>query len=622
MKLYSFCKNLVTMKINFLPKNETKWRWMLGLSMGCWTALSAQTPLPLTDVSAFKNPTKTWSIVGGVTGSPKEAALKGQKGTGVLLGTPGKGSSQSDYLVTNTEHGDLKLSLDFMLPQGANSGVYLMGRYEVQLYDSWGVQNPKASDCGGIYERWDENRKPNGYEGHPPRMNAAKAPGLWQHLEVEFEAPKFDGSGKKIANARFVKVELNGTIVHQNLEVFGPTRAALFTDEKARGPLAFQGDHGPVALRNISMELLDKAPVTVGPVEYTFYTGKFNTIPKLDTMKAKPVRTGTAEKLSSVLADGRSDFLIVFNGTIQAPEADNYQFILQWMELGQLIIDGRTVFDGELSFDKPRTIDVPLTAGEHKFTLLHAKNKSWLPKVLGLYVQRKGSHLQELHGFGSVPDTDPVPVITVHPRDQVEQVRSFVYMPGYNEGDGHKKLRVLHLGDPSGVHYSYDLDQATVLMSWRGAFINMSDAWHERGEAQTASPLGSPVLALWGTSPLGMAGSSTPDSTAGLVYKGYKLDEVGHPTFRYQLAGGEFTDFIRPYENGRGLSRTVSLKDGSNLAYRLAKGKTITALSKGLYLIDGNYYVQTGAKAQVVANNGGQELRVSGSPSVQYELIW
>ncbi len=604
-----------------LLKPKKTLQWLLGLSLG-WTSVSAQLTLPLTDVSAFKNPSKTWSIVGNVSGSPKEASLKTQKGTGILVAVPGKQAGAADQLITQLEHGDAKVSLDFMLPQGSNSGIYLMGRYEIQLSDSWGVQNPKPSDCGGIYERWDENRKPQGYEGHAPRHNASKAPGLWQHLDIEFEAPKFDASGKKTANARFVKVVLNGTTIHENIQLSGPTRGPLLAEEKARGPLVFQGDHGAVAFRNISIETLDKAPVALGPVQYAFYTGKFNAIPKLDTLKAKPVRTGTVEKLSSTLADGRSDFLIVFNGTLKVPETDQYEFILQWMEMGQLLIDGKTIFDGKLSFDKPRTVSVPLTAGEHKFTLLHAKTMSWLPKVVGIYVQRKGAHRQELHGFGSVPDTDPVPVIAVTPKDQVEQIRSFVYQPGYNEGDGHKKLRVLHIGDPQGVHYSYDLDQATVLNSWRGDFVNMSDAWHERGEAQTGEALGAAILSLWGTAPIGAAGSTTPDSTAGLTYKGYLLDNLGHPTFRYQLSGSEFMDSILPYENGRGLSRTVSLKNGNNLEYRLAKGKSITSLQKGLYLVDGQYYVQTSAKAQVVANNGGQELRVSGSPSVSYDVIW
>jgi hypothetical protein len=70
---------------------------------------------------------------------------------------------------------------------------------------------------------------------------------------VTFRAPKFDASGTKTANAVFVKVVHNGKVIHENVEVSGPTRASGFGDEKPTGPLMLQGDHGPVAYRNIRL---------------------------------------------------------------------------------------------------------------------------------------------------------------------------------------------------------------------------------------------------------------------------------------------------------------------------------------------------------------------------------
>ena len=95
-----------------------------------------------------------------------------------------------------------------MVPKGSNSGVYFQGRYEIQVFDSYGVPAPKYSDCGGIYRRWDPKRgKGNeGFEGQPPRRNASKPPGQWQAFDVVFRAPRFDENGKKTANARFIKV--------------------------------------------------------------------------------------------------------------------------------------------------------------------------------------------------------------------------------------------------------------------------------------------------------------------------------------------------------------------------------------------------------------------------------
>ena len=88
-------------------------------------------------------------------------------------------------------------------------------------------------------------------------MNAAKPAGEWQTLDLIFKAPRFDGAGKKPANARFVKVVLNGQLVHEDLELQAPTGHAWRLPEVRRGPLMLQADHGPVAFRNIRIRPLE-----------------------------------------------------------------------------------------------------------------------------------------------------------------------------------------------------------------------------------------------------------------------------------------------------------------------------------------------------------------------------
>jgi hypothetical protein len=89
------------------------------------------------------------------------------------------------------------------------------------------------------------------YGAAPPKVNACKKPGQWQKYIIEFQASKFDTTGKKISNAKFIKIELNGQILHENLEISGPTPGGLSGKENSKGPLMFQGNHGPVAFRNI-----------------------------------------------------------------------------------------------------------------------------------------------------------------------------------------------------------------------------------------------------------------------------------------------------------------------------------------------------------------------------------
>src|SRR5438093_343659 len=88
------------------------------------------------------------------------------------------------------------------------------------------------------------------YGAAAPKTNAAKAPGEWQKMVIEFKAPRFEGE-KKTASAKFAKVTLNGQVIHENVEMKGPTPSGITGKEAATGPLMFQGDHGPVAFRNI-----------------------------------------------------------------------------------------------------------------------------------------------------------------------------------------------------------------------------------------------------------------------------------------------------------------------------------------------------------------------------------
>ena len=157
-------------------------------------------------------------------------------------------------LVTDRKFGDSELYLEFMLGKGSNSGVYLHGLYEVQIFDSFGsTERMTSSDCGGIYHRWIDNK---GEGGSAPSRNACRRPGEWQSFHIWFRGPRFDSSGKKSDNARFLRVVFNGLSVQNNVEVDGPTRAAMNHPEAPENPLMLQGDHGPVAFRNICIRPL------------------------------------------------------------------------------------------------------------------------------------------------------------------------------------------------------------------------------------------------------------------------------------------------------------------------------------------------------------------------------
>jgi hypothetical protein len=142
-------------------------------------------------------------------------------------------------IFSDAKYGDSHIELEVMVPQGSNSGIYVMGEYEIQVLDSFGKEEMGNGDMGAVYG------------ASPPPFNATTAPGTWQTYEIDFKAPRFDENGKKTANAVLLLVKLNGKILHENLVLKGHTPGGVTGKEAAVGPIMFQGNHGPVAYRNI-----------------------------------------------------------------------------------------------------------------------------------------------------------------------------------------------------------------------------------------------------------------------------------------------------------------------------------------------------------------------------------
>jgi len=254
------------MKLNYLKFRTTASVWLLSTALVSGQQLTERSGISLNELSSFKDPGQTWLVSSGVTADLNAINLLNlTKGSGILVNIPTKKNHGSD-LLSIAEHGDILLELDYLMAKGANSGIYLQGVYEVQLEDSWGVTKPLSSNNGGIYERWDDSKPEGqkGYGGYAPRQNVSRAPGLWQHLKIAFQAPRFDASGNKISNARILTVDLNGVTIHDNVELFGPTRGAN-SREKALGSLRLQGDHGAVAFKNIRVFPLPPELLNGGP---------------------------------------------------------------------------------------------------------------------------------------------------------------------------------------------------------------------------------------------------------------------------------------------------------------------------------------------------------------------
>src|ERR1041385_1144169 len=207
-------KGLVDMKTFALGRTLVAALWFgaVASSVGETVKLAGK------DLSGWRQPTGEWKTATAVSldaADPTKFVVK--PGTGLIVNGP---KFKTVDLVTEKEFGDVEVHVEFCISKHSNSGVYLMGRYELQIYDSFGVAQDKypGIECGGIYPRWINEKN---VEGHSPRVNASKSPGEWQTFDIIFRAPRFDAAERKTENAKFVKVVHNGKIIHENVEVTG-----------------------------------------------------------------------------------------------------------------------------------------------------------------------------------------------------------------------------------------------------------------------------------------------------------------------------------------------------------------------------------------------------------------
>ena len=162
---------------------------------------------------------------------------------GVMEVTKGKGN-----IVTKQSFGSHRLHLEFRLPlmpgargqKRGNSGVYVFGRYETQILDSYALAG-RDNECGGIYK------------AGPPRINMCAPPLQWQTYDIDFTAPTFDTNGVKKTNARMTVLH-NGVNIQNDIELNGSTPGGVTREEAEKGPLFLQDHSNPVQFRNIWIE--------------------------------------------------------------------------------------------------------------------------------------------------------------------------------------------------------------------------------------------------------------------------------------------------------------------------------------------------------------------------------
>ena len=153
---------------------------------------------------------------------------------------------------TKEEFGDVQLHVEWAAPkevkgegQGrGNSGVYLQGKYEIQVLDSYQNKTYPNGQAGAFYNNF------------PPLVNASRKPGEWQTYDIIFHAPKKGENGQVVPGS--FTVLHNGVLIQDHVPVKGATTAAEISGDSPKGPLVLQDHNNPVRFRNIWIRPLDR----------------------------------------------------------------------------------------------------------------------------------------------------------------------------------------------------------------------------------------------------------------------------------------------------------------------------------------------------------------------------
>lgn len=588
--------------------------------------------LSLVSLDEFQSPGENWFITGDVYSDyQQEGSMQLRNGTGVLVNIPSDEARNNIFTVL--EHGDIELKGELLVPKGSNSGIYFQGRYEFQILDSWQETNPTFFDMGGIFERGARGMADTipEYRGRAPDVNASLAPGLWQTFHILFRSPRFDEVGTKIEHARFEWVELNGIRIHENVEVTGPTRAAAFDGETKLAPIMIQGDHGPVAFRNIQYKLYNpESYVRLGELEYTVYEyDGYQTPVSFDELEV--LDRGITNSFNvSELSPGHQQYAIKFTGNIEVPVTGEYLFQTQLSQGGNLYINSELIVENNGEIPGMRLGDtIYLEEGIHQLELSYFRVRGAAASV---YYEGPQIELRPL-GAISPPDfqasREPFKIEPLSGHHEI--------IAGFADYNGDKRTHTLSVGHSEGVHYTYDLKKASILKWWRHSFADVRQMWQGRGHEQLLVPLNAAVEGSIGMPIIDRNSSdfeltNVHDIDYGITRISYNDDDL--PVFEFEFDDVEVKDKIRPSEDGDFLTRTLLFHSQTTMndrAARIAENEQIELLSNGLYRVNGNYYIRVeqndGVIPEIIEQNEMKVLiipilRSSNLSEIKYTIIW
>ncbi|MDC0088312.1 DUF1080 domain-containing protein, partial [Akkermansiaceae bacterium] len=329
-------------------------------------------------------------------------------------------------------------------------------------------------------------------DGIAPLVNAAKPYGEWQTINIKFRAPRFDDKGDKVSHAHFVEVTLNGQLVQKSINAKGPTRAAQISGEKSTGPLAIQGDHGPILFRKLDITSRDYSGIKLPALSEA--ESKIKSKPNKTSKKRQEDLVKVGEKAFTNRGCIECHASFSDNKTIKT--GPSLYGVFQKTPIERQVFDAKSKKNIQKLADKDYFTSSLVNPAQHLSIQTHEteKGKPYLPLMPPYSAEmipskEVGAIYHYLLTLNTAENAGPKVVMVdaekaevsneLHPHmlvvgEDTMVVRGFI--------DNKVSARSIHVGQPNGQSFSFDPRKLAVQRIWGKGFLDMRNEVNGRGK--------------------------------------------------------------------------------------------------------------------------------------------
>ena len=403
--------------------------------------------------------------------------------------TSPKSSKQNQWLRTNTKFSDGTVSFDFLIPEKGKAEVLLLGSYGIALYDSHEQKGIDLNTMGALqkswgkwewseYNRYDDSRSSG---GRAPLVNAAQAPGQWQRFSARYRGPRFDNALNRVEPGIIFEIYINDQLVHKNLLLGAPTQNAINFWEESTGPLVFEGRLGAVAIKNVHAERANFDGASI-PEK----TGGDSNIASLkdqvkvgqDTFLGKGCAECHSLKPNDTAVKTGPNLYGLFQNeakAIEVEDAEKHRFPVKanFTYLETSIRDPLAHLAIRSQGEQKGATYMPIMPRYSKEIVSDADIAAIYSYLLTKNAHKHRGPTTVLLGADGAAQYDPL-------KDSqeflvIDRVR---VQRGPMEG---LSARAAHVGNPNGIHYSFDPRNFSLTKLWQGGFLQASGELNNRG---------------------------------------------------------------------------------------------------------------------------------------------